>query len=92
MINWIIVAMNKKIFGTGVLLVSILSIFSFLSGCTKDGGNDDKGHEDTTVILSEGATLTGLFMTHQSMAMEPYYILRATDDGCNPAKESRSIK
>lgn len=82
MINWIIVAMNKKIFGTGVLLVSILSIFSFLSGCTKDGGNADKGNEDTTVILSEGATLTGLFMTHQSMAMEPYYILRATDDGC----------
>ena len=62
--------------------MSILSIFSFLSGCTKDGGDADKGNEGTTVILSEGATLTGLFMTHQSMDMEPYYILRATDDGC----------
>lgn len=32
------------------------------------------------VKLSDGATLTGLFMSHQGMAREPYYIFRVKGD------------
>lgn len=80
----------------GVALVSLLSIISLLTGCTKginevaDGGKrigidtetiETSTVKTNTVVLSEDAELVGFFMTHQGMAMEPYYIMRATDDG-----------
>lgn len=62
---------------TGVIIMSILSIISLLTGCGKTTGNE-RTH---TVELAQGAELTGLYMSHQSMAMQPYYMLRVTPDG-----------
>ena len=56
--------------------MGILTILASLTGCTKHDGN-----EGTTVIVADGATLTGLYMSHQGMAMEPYYMFRSTADG-----------
>ena len=33
------------------------------------------------VTLSEGARLTGMYINHQGMAMEPHYTLKAMEDG-----------
>lgn len=88
--------MKVKIKRTGVFLLGLISFFSLLTGCTKNGGEVvDGGHgtgidtetieatnvKTNTVVLSEDAKLVGFFMTHQGMAMGPYYILRKTDDG-----------
>ena len=89
--------MNRKIRYMGVLLVGILSMFSLFTGCTKNGdktevesikAENDKDNSKKnskkmqTVTPSEGATLSGFYMSHRGMAMEPYYILRMTDSGC----------
>ena len=59
--------------------MGLMTFLSMLTGC-KGGKNGPSG--TSTVTLAENATLTGLFMTHQGMAMEPFYILSATDSGC----------
>lgn len=71
--------MNFKKIIAGVL---VMGIMTFLSGCL--GGQDKKTNNVTEIApmdFPEGVTLTGFYMTHQGMAMEPYYILRVKDDG-----------
>lgn len=60
-----------------VLIVGILSLISVLTGCGRQSGS-----EGTTVIISDDAVLTGLYMTHQGMAMEPHYIFSAGPEAC----------
>lgn len=82
--------MNVKCSRAGGMLVGIISILSLLTGCANHNldidGNVEKANgkwgTGSSIELSEGATLSGFYMSHQGMAMEPYYILRVTDDGC----------
>lgn len=66
----------------GVVLVGVLSILSMLTGCSDNntGNVDSIKNSNSKVELPEGATLTGLYMSHQGMACEPYYILRVNGD------------
>lgn len=72
------------------MLVGIISSLLFLTGCTNHNVEYDdniKNANDglnarSAIELSEGATLSGFYMSHQGMAMEPYYILRVTADDC----------
>lgn len=71
--------------------VLTMGLFSMFSGCTKNQKMPEPVSSGTTesVINStiearqfpEGVTLTGFYMTHQGMAMEPYYFMKVTDDG-----------
>lgn len=71
--------MKVKCKRAGVIGLGILSIISLLTGCVNHNSDND-GDNGKPVELSEGATLTGLFMTHQGMAVGPYYILRIDGD------------
>ena len=60
------------------------------AGCTGNNSSDKTGDdknmsmiesEITAVPLPEGTQLKHFYMTRQGMAMEPYYILKTTDDG-----------
>lgn len=66
----------------GVFLMGIISMLSFMTGCSNQGVDSFKGKLGigSTVELSEGATLTGLYMSHQGMARGPYYIFRVIGD------------
>lgn len=73
--------MNGKYSRVGGMLLGIISILSLMTGCA----NHNSGYDDSkekAIELSEGVTLSGFYMSHQGMAMEPNYILRVTDDGC----------
>lgn len=82
--------MNIKCNRTGVILMGIISFFSLLTGCANHNHGDDTGKTDSelssesnkgnAVELPEGVTLTGLYMTHQGMAREPYYIFRVNGE------------
>lgn len=70
--------MNFKKIIAGVLAMGIMT---FLSGCLSgQGKKTNKVTEIAPMDFPEGVTLTGFYMTHQGMAMEPYYILRVKDD------------
>lgn len=76
--------MNRKILRVGAVFMGIMTLFSLLTGCIKKGGNNggkDVSENTGTVVLNEGAVLTGLYMSHQGMAMEPQYIFRVTETG-----------
>ena len=64
------------------LLVMIMGIVSFLFGCSK---KPNPAAEEPKVIvpveLPEGVKLTGFYMNHSGMRMNPYYILKTTDSG-----------
>lgn len=59
-----------------------MGMMSFLPGCS---GGQEKNITTITEIapmeFPEGVTLTGFYMTHQGMSMNPYYILRVRNDG-----------
>ena len=57
-------------------MVLMFGILSLLSGCGKK-----KYEEIIPVSFPENASLIYFCINHQGMAMEPYYILKATDDG-----------
>ena len=70
----------------------IMGIFAFLTGCatSSDGQSGDDSltpaekalnETVTPIALPEGVHLTGFFITHQGMAVEPYYIMKETEDG-----------
>jgi len=44
----------------------------------------------TPMPLPEGTSLTGLYMTHQGMAMGPHYVLKTTDEGTWLKRSDRS--
>lgn len=65
-----------------LLAVLIMSIFTFFTGCGKQTDPDlEKTLKSAPIPLPEKTELTGLYMTHQGMMMEPYYILKTTDTG-----------
>ncbi|MBR5381702.1 MAG: hypothetical protein IK136_03680 [Oscillospiraceae bacterium] len=59
--------------------LAVLSMFSWATGCAKPAPEPQT--EVKTVCLPEGAELTGFFIRHMGMAMEPCYILRADGSG-----------
>ncbi len=71
--------MKCRLLRAGVILVGLISFISTLVGCGINGGKEENWGK--TVTLSDGATLTGFYMNHTGMAMEPYYIMRVCDDG-----------
>lgn len=65
-------------------LVMVMGIFSFLFGCGKMQGPSvtEPVSEPEMIVpmeLPEGARLTGLYMNHMGMRMEPYYILKTVE-------------
>ena len=68
----------KKLF----LLVMIMGIFSFLFGCSKKPSPvEEESEVIARVELPEGVKLSGFYMNHSGMRMNPYYILKTTDSG-----------
>lgn len=74
------------------ILVAMMGIFTFLTGCAAASGGQSGGDSLTSaektlnetvtpIAFPEGVHLTGFFITHQGMAVEPYYIMKETEDG-----------
>lgn len=60
-----------------MVMVMMMSILGFLAGC---GGKKTDVFARNVPFPPE-TQLVGLYMTHQGMATEPYYILNTTDTG-----------
>ena len=58
--------------------MSILSVLAELTGC---GNISQAPAEPQPIAFPEGTELTGFYMTHQGMAMEPHYIYTKTAEG-----------
>ena len=55
---------------------AVLGLTALLTGC---GGEPDT--PSGPIPLPEGTKLTGFYISHQGMAMEPYLLLNMTDEG-----------
>lgn len=81
----------KRMIRSGVMIMGIFSVVAAIfAGCSNRHDNgvftpkatDRPFSEITSVPLTEGAEVTGLFITHQGgMRAGPYYILHTTDKG-----------
>lgn len=61
--------------------VVLVSLISMLLSCFCACSEQDPYAEIHPVPLPEGVNLTALFLHHEGMAMEPYYILKTTEQG-----------
>jgi len=64
------------------LLVMVMGIFSFLFGCSKKSNPVPEEPEAIArVEFPKGVKLSGFYMNHSGMQMNPYYVLKTTDSG-----------
>jgi len=61
--------------------LAALSLFSLTTGCGGPTTDPDPQTTGSSAPFPEGTTLTGFFIHHMGMAMEPYYILRVNETG-----------
>lgn len=72
---------GKKKFGWEVTVISILAFFAaLLTGCSHENEHINE-KEVIAVPMPEAVCITGFYIHHEGMAMEPYYLYTVTPDG-----------